>query len=373
LGGALCGRPEKRLMNLVGVSNSGKSMLLSQIKAVWGSYVQSCNVGLFVKDTRSDPFELDELRLARVVTAAEPDKGGSWDAGFLKQVTGLDPVTSRGMYRTHSGSGGEWTPRFSLWVASNYVMRFPSDDRALSMRLTPIPFKKRFRLDVRDGGTEIVDESERLDKDLPVRLAARGAAGRYAAEGFAVWCMVGLIEWLNGGGSGVEAAEIMHERSDMVEEIDTAIMWVRGCVERGELGVTQHASSEVRAQPWVAAASAEWGTVGGGSVIVSGSVGSGATGLVIEEAYWSYRRWWEDEYGTGGDVVGGGGGRFAKKKAAFVEALTSIYGMPIKTMGRKRFPGLVCVIGRWKPEPGPTTWSAAGGSSGGGPGWGESE
>ena len=361
LGGAMLGEPEKRLFNLIGVSNSGKSMLLGLCKSVFGDYVAGCNIALFIKGERVDPFELDSLRIARMVTAAEPDKGGAWNSGFLKQVTGLDPIHSRSLYRSSAASGGEWLPRFSLWIGSNFTMRFASDDKALSMRLTPIPFGREFRLDVRDGGVEEVTDEFRLDKELPVRLSARGAAGHWAAEGFAVWCVEGLLEWLSSAGSGIEATEVMRARSDMGEEVDSVREWVRVRVEAGELAVTQHAAPEVRAQPWVKTASVEWGSVGGGLVMVPGSVGSGRDGLIVDQAYWSYRRWWEDEYGTGGDMVGGGGGRFARKKNAFVDSMEGLYGEPTKTVGHKRFPGLVGVIGRWKPEPSPSTpWTGWG-------------
>jgi phage/plasmid-associated DNA primase len=332
LGGSLLGTPEKRLVNLLGPTNSGKSTTLNMMRDVWGSYVFAANVELFLKDDKSDSFELDKLRKARMVTATEPEMNATWDEALLKKLTGGDTLSTRSLFVSEEASGGAWTPRFTMFVGSNHVLKFHTSDRAMADRLCPLLFPVSFRKTELEGDDAEIPSGEKAMPELDVRLQ------KEEAEGIAVWSVRGMLDWLNGNGAGVEPVEVTRGRSDVAEAVDTARAWVRELVEGGILLVTPAARAAVRSQPWV--------TGSGGSGV---HILTRAELLPVNEAHTTYATWCREEQGMPD--------RYIKTMRGFRETLADLYGIPEKSTGVMKFPGLGFVVGRWRPVPRESSWT----------------
>ena len=130
LGSTLLGRPSgKIILNLVGPPDTGKSVLLSVMSAALGQYGTSAMAKAFLADKRGS-----EERGRPVPGAAPAAQGadrhvigalarGALYLGLLKQLTGKDPVVTRGVYGKDEA---EWTPRFMVVLAANQFVKLDS-------------------------------------------------------------------------------------------------------------------------------------------------------------------------------------------------------------------------------------------------------
>lgn len=244
VGGSLLGIPEKRVADFYGPTNSGKSTLFGALGVVCGSYLKSANVELFTMTNQRDAFEMDDLRTARIVVTAEPGQGAQWDDSRVKKVSGRDPVDSRGFRRSKTDSGGSWIPRFLLMLATNFDVKFHTEDRALIKRLTPVICPVGFR-DLLPG--EVAGEGSSLAVGNMMELLIE------AGEGIAVRLVEGMLARIRcdvEGTTGSEPVDVSRARSDMVIRLDTVQEWVRAAVMTGLLAVTSAATDEIQRQPW---------------------------------------------------------------------------------------------------------------------------
>ena len=152
LGAGLLGQPRrvKTMVNLIGPSNTGKTVLLEVLNAVLGAYARFTMPSLFLrtkgkgaKDADGPSPALHALRKAKYVVASEPDSEDQWNGGLLKLLTGGEEVTSRPPY---GKTMVDWTPRFLIIIASNFDIKLDTKDEALLRRIAPIRFEQIFRL-----------------------------------------------------------------------------------------------------------------------------------------------------------------------------------------------------------------------------------
>lgn len=145
-GSALYGaNPNEILTVLQGLGGSGKGTFCDGIKAVLGSYGHTIDVNLLLLSgwgeggTGAKP-ELLALRSKRLVIAGEPPKGGRFNAGRVKGMTGNDAITARGM---RSDVMVTFKPVFKLWMHSNYPVTTDHDDTGMQRRLKIAPFNSK--------------------------------------------------------------------------------------------------------------------------------------------------------------------------------------------------------------------------------------
>ncbi|HIH03736.1 MAG TPA: hypothetical protein HA263_07810 [Methanoregulaceae archaeon] len=84
-----------------GGGQNGKSVTLAVIRAIFGEYAVSASADLFMaqKNEGGPRPDLLALRDARLVTAIEAEKGHRLNEALIKQMTGGDDMTVRGLYR----------------------------------------------------------------------------------------------------------------------------------------------------------------------------------------------------------------------------------------------------------------------------------
>lgn len=122
-----------------------------------------------------------KVRAARLVVIGELEKGSRFDDSFVKRLTGGDTVNAKALYK----GSYSYRPGFKLVMPTNYVPG--STDRALHVRLKPLPFEHV--VTVKDPGVKEYLESE----------ACRAALLAFAVSGCAAWQQHGLgkMPWLD--------------------------------------------------------------------------------------------------------------------------------------------------------------------------------
>lgn len=158
IGYTLLGEPvRKAIFMLHGPSHTGKSQVINALTAIFGGFAEGAKEQTFrVNDAANGPTPgLHKLRGARLVTASESTEGVKLDEALIKQLTGGDAICSRPLY----GDEETWTPEFSIWLATNHLPRFNSDDNAIWRRVKPIMFNVEFG---KDGREEVMDIGRRL-------------------------------------------------------------------------------------------------------------------------------------------------------------------------------------------------------------------
>jgi len=135
----------KAIFMLHGPSHTGKSQLINALTEIFGDFAQGAKEQTFrVSESANGPTPgLHKLRGARLVTASESTEGVKLDESLIKRLTGGDEIQSRALYQDEES----WTPEFAIWLATNHLPKFNSDDAAIWRRVKPIAFNVVFGTD----------------------------------------------------------------------------------------------------------------------------------------------------------------------------------------------------------------------------------
>jgi putative DNA primase/helicase len=151
------------------------------------------------------PAEIAKLRGARLVVAAETQKGRRWDEAKIKNLTGGEKLTARHMR-------GEWfdfQPTHKLLVTGNYKPSLASVDEAFRRRFLLVPF------------TVQIPPAER-DPDLAHKLEAEWPA-------ILRWMVNGCLQWRQNG--LMVPQTVRNATAEYIADQDALAMWVDECVE----------------------------------------------------------------------------------------------------------------------------------------------
>lgn len=177
LGYALTGDTrEHALFFAHGTGANGKSVLLSTVSGILGSYHRTAPIETFVaSNTERHPTDLAGLRGARLVTATETEEGRRWAESRIKQLTGGDAVSARFMRQDFF----EYQPNFKLVIAGNHKPSLRCVDEAIRRRFHLIPFAVTIPIEERDQ-----ELTEKLKAEWP---------------GILRWLIQGCLDWQRGG------------------------------------------------------------------------------------------------------------------------------------------------------------------------------
>jgi P4 family phage/plasmid primase-like protien len=207
VGYSLLGYPaERALAVLHGPGGTGKSRFIEMLSSVMGTYAATAGDSLFRTkgDGRGGPTnDLNDLRGARLAAASELDSGVRMDESLVKRLTGLDRITSRGLYEENT----TWTPQCVIWLATNHHFKIQGDDGAIWERIKVIPFTQK----IQNRDPYILDE---LLKER---------------DGILNWMLEGLLKYKDRGLAdppavvqAVEAAKV--EQNTAIEFINEMLM-----------------------------------------------------------------------------------------------------------------------------------------------------
>lgn len=153
LGYSLLGKSNEETMFILHgtTTRNGKSTLLATIQHLLGDYSFVAPVELICKNGLSKNAEapspiLVSLKGKRFVTMSESENSGKLDVSIIKQFTGGEEITARGLHM----SPISFLPQFTLWLSCNDLPRV--DDKSLfaSDRVKVVEFDRHFNPDEQD-------------------------------------------------------------------------------------------------------------------------------------------------------------------------------------------------------------------------------
>lgn len=140
LGYSLLGEADQRSLFLVcGPSGTGKSTLMATMELLFGDYGATAPAGTLRatgRESSTPSNDLHTLMGRRFVSTSETNEHTAYNEDLIKRLTGRDKVSSRKLYAEFV----EWSPRCTIWLATNHPPRFSSDDDAIWRRAKIVPF-----------------------------------------------------------------------------------------------------------------------------------------------------------------------------------------------------------------------------------------
>lgn len=204
-------------------TRNGKSTMLNAVHHLLGDYAAVASVSLICKGgTRKDPNApspaLMALKGKRFVTMAESDQQGKLDEETIKQLTGQEEVSARGLYVAETIN---YLPQFTLWLSCNDLPSVRDKSIFASDRLRVIEFNKHF-------------SEEEQDKTLKDEFRTQEA-------------MVGIFSWLIEGyrlykAEGLKMPDKMHDVVKQYEhDNDIVLLFLEEKCERADANTRKKA------------------------------------------------------------------------------------------------------------------------------------
>ena len=166
---------EQKFVMAHGPGGTGKGTAVDTIYHLMGGYAEVVEMdALLASNGQRHPTDLAGLVGARMVTAAETERGRPWNEARIKRLTGGDPIPARFMRQDFF----TFTPEFKLTVTGNHAPLVDATDDALRRRLIVVPFTRKPKQ--ADHGLR-----EKLKSEWPAIL-------RWMIEGALKWQRLGL-------------------------------------------------------------------------------------------------------------------------------------------------------------------------------------
>ncbi|MDN7701325.1 phage/plasmid primase, P4 family [Burkholderia semiarida] len=171
---------EQTLFVLIGSGANGKSLFLNTTRILLGDYALAIQNSLLQGsrgNANSASPALAKIEGRRMLACSEMPKGRAFDEALVKQLSGNDAVSARGLYSDQV----EFTPVAKLFLAVNTFPEVRFDDDAMWRRIVTIPFRRSFQGDQADPAL-----GDRLLGELPgiLNWALRGVRDYVA---FGLW------------------------------------------------------------------------------------------------------------------------------------------------------------------------------------------
>jgi len=167
---------EQCLFILYGEGQNGKTVFLNVISKMLGDYSANTPIETLLAKKAKNTVSNDLARLKdiRFVTASESDRQDFFSEARIKALTGGDTITARYLRKENF----EYTPKFKIWIATNYRPVIRSTDLSIWRRIKVIPFNN------------VVKKINRnLEKEL---LEEKSGILNWAIEGYKKWASQGL-------------------------------------------------------------------------------------------------------------------------------------------------------------------------------------
>jgi len=172
-----------------GASGTGKSTFVEALSAMLGTYAFALPHGILDVDARRDlkGHEVAKMFGKRIVTAAEPRKGSTWNTALLKTLSGQDALQGDEKYK----AAITFMPQFTLWVTANFRPSTDDDD-AIWRRMRLLPFTH-------------VPPSPNTQMKPYLRGALGDDRGQVA---ILAWAVEGAVEYLKSGLSRCDVVDL---------------------------------------------------------------------------------------------------------------------------------------------------------------------
>jgi P4 family phage/plasmid primase-like protien len=145
LGASLHGGKEKqRVYFWIGSGGNGKSILMIIYGSALGDYHVAIPMEVFTTAKTSSNAAHPEIARSkgrRGCSACEPAEGARLQIHFIKEITGGEPIYTRGLYE----NGTEFVPQTSVFLLMNMRPTMSGNDDGFKRRLRNIHFPYQFR------------------------------------------------------------------------------------------------------------------------------------------------------------------------------------------------------------------------------------
>jgi len=134
---------EEKFYFWTGSGSNGKSKIVELIEHAMGDYSKLMDVS-YITNKRGNSAaaspELERIRYARFVWMSEPDKDDQVFVGKLKQITGGDKMSSRGLFKEAS----DFKPQFKIILMCNELPKLANMDGGVARRIEVVDFPSKF-------------------------------------------------------------------------------------------------------------------------------------------------------------------------------------------------------------------------------------
>ena len=134
---------EEKFYFWTGSGANGKSKITDLITSTLGGYSKTMDVSFLTTKRGSSSSaspELEAIRYARFVSMSEPERDDQIYVGKLKQITGGDTMTSRGLFKDTT----EFKPQFKLMLMCNELPKLAGNDGGVHRRIEVVDFISKF-------------------------------------------------------------------------------------------------------------------------------------------------------------------------------------------------------------------------------------
>ncbi len=191
----------------VGQGANGKGVLINVLRKVFGAYQTVPPKSMVIKQKNGDahPADLDSVRYVRWATLSEFNEDTHFDCGKLKNVTGGDTLTARGMHQNFSA----FEPHVVFTADTNAIPQIPEPTDSMKRRIVIIDWPISFK------GREDRNLQEKLLEELP---------------GILNWLVQGAKNYYRGG--LLKVPESVQRATDALwESVDSVGQWIESeCV-----------------------------------------------------------------------------------------------------------------------------------------------
>ncbi len=156
--------------------DNGKTTFIEALQYVLNELAQTVPINALIKENKGNiPVDLESLRSARFVFAAEPDIGDELTPGLIKRITGKDMMKTRALHEMPT----QWHVKFKLVIATNNQPQIDDPSNAMWIRVKCVPFLEKIPL-------------EEQDRTLGEKLKLEGSI-------ILNWMIEGCQDWLKHG------------------------------------------------------------------------------------------------------------------------------------------------------------------------------
>lgn len=208
LGFALAGdnTKKKRIVNLIGPRDTGKSTCLETIREIIGPYLGNMRTDEVIVSRNNSKFDFHGIRNARAVFLSEPDAHSRFRVGDLKRITGGETMTTEGKGQIPV----DWRASVMPFIGTNEEIDFDVRDEAFKARLEYIYFQR----------------TREIDYNLKRRLQEERA-------GIFNWILEGVIRYFNGELAETPESEAARQRA--MSAVETPLQFIDIGLENGDV------------------------------------------------------------------------------------------------------------------------------------------
>ena len=134
---------EEKFYFWTGSGGNGKSKIIELLDLTLGDYSKTLDVAYLTTKRGSSSSaspEVETLKYARFVSCSEPEEDDKIYVGKLKQITGGDKLTTRGLYKETT----EFKPQFKIILMCNDLPKLQNQDGGTWRRIEVVEFISKF-------------------------------------------------------------------------------------------------------------------------------------------------------------------------------------------------------------------------------------